>query len=388
MEKSSIKSLGIGKKLVFTFLLFTFSVLLSEISLQALYRVAAGQWLWQWWAVPLYEADGSRVYRLRGNLDYVHKTSEYRARYYTNSQGFRTDAGEKPTTIEKPKDTYRVMYLGPSFAFGWGVDFEQSYAYLISKNIRIPNKRIEIINVGTPGQPMNYQLAWFEKQGYRYAPDLIVQTVYSDYNDIATDGTLPKDKPYVEDNYLYPPPPRTMGDAFHQTIRRFRRYSALLFFAWRSYVAAVPTKERSGMGKELYHGPTGYDGFQSGVILEKYRAYQRFVQGALGKEIPIVFLYVPLAYVVRPGDMVRVSHQGTHKDPLAERSMTREVQRMLIDNGINFVDLTDALIHGDAKTRMYRLYDIHFTPEGNRVAADTATPIIQGIINESIKEIE
>jgi hypothetical protein len=384
MENSSTKSLAIHKKLVFTLLLLTFSVLLAEISLQALYRVAAGQWLWQWWAIPLYESDGSRIYRVRSNLDYIHKTSEYTAIYYTNAQGFRTDAGQKATAVEKPRDTYRVMYLGPSFAFGWGVDFEQSYAYLISNALRVPNKRIECINVGTPAQPMNYQLAWFEKQGYRYAPDLIVQTVYSDCNDMATDGTLPKDVPYVEGNYLYPPPPSTVGDAVQQTIRRYRRYCALLFFGWRVYAAVVPSKEKSGMGRELYDGPAGHDGYEPDVILGKYRAYQRFVQGALGKEIPIVFVYVPLAYVVRPADIVRVGHQGKHKDPLAERSTTRKVQRMLTDKGMHFVDLTDALVLADEKTRMYRLYDIHFTPAGNRVAADTATPIIQKAIDDSL----
>jgi len=81
-------------------------------------------------------------------------------------------------------------------------------------------------------------------------------------------------------------------------------------------------------------------------------------------------------------DITRVRHQGKYKNPLAERSKTMSVQQMLNNNGLNFVDLTDALVRSDGKTRMYNLYDIHFTPEGNQVAADTATPIIQKAIND------
>lgn len=373
------------KKIVFTLLLLALSTLLIEIGLQAFYRVTAGQWLWQWWAVPLYESDDVRVYRVKGNLEYLHKTSEYTARYYTNAQGFRTDASQKPTSVEKPTNTYRIMYLGPSFAFGWGVDYEQSYAYLISEGLHVPNKTIETINVGTPAQPMNYQLAWLEKQGYRYASDLIVQTVFSDIcENVATDGNLPEDVPYVKAGYLYTPPAKTLREAVKRLILRYRRYAALLYFGWRFYVALVPVKKTIGIGDDLYDKTSVRDGCEPDVILGKYRAYQRFVWGALNKEVPIVFVYVPLAYVVRPGDVIRVKHHGNNKDPLAERFNTKRVQQMLNDNKVHFVDLTDALVQADGKPRMYNLYDIHFTPAGNQIASDIVTPVIQTIINDSI----
>lgn len=385
METVSIKPLTKRKKLIFALLLLAFSIILTEIGLQVFYRVTAGQWLWQWWAVPLYESDDFRVYRVKRNLDYLHKTSEYTARYYTNAQGFRTDGNQKPTSVEKPTNNFRVMYLGPSFAFGWGVDYEQSYAYLISQGLHILNKRIESINVGTPAQPMNYQLAWFKKQGYQYAPDLIVQTVYADCcENIATDGTLPKDLPYVDSGYLYTPPSKTLKEASTRIILKYRRYSALLYFGWRLYGALSTSKEANGIGEDLYEKPSSYDVCKPDIILEKYIAYQQFVWSALNKKVPIVFLYVPLAYIVRPADIIRVKHHGGNKDPLAERLKTKKVQQMLNENGVNFVDLTDSLIEADGKTRMYHLYDIHFTPEGNKVAADAATPKVQKVIDESL----
>ena len=384
MEAMTTEHLSKGKKFVFTILLITFSIVLIELGLQIFYRLGTGQWLFQWWAIPIYEPDDYRVYRVKSNLDYIHKTSEYTARYYTNAQGFRTSSTQDATSIVKPKYTYRIMYLGPSFTFGWGVNYEQSYAYLISKGLHLPDKKIEIINVGTPAQPINYQLAWLKKQGYRYDPDLIVQTVYADCcMNIAMDGKLPDDLPYVEAGYLYTPHPKTFSENTKRIIQRYRRYSAILFFAWRFYAALVADEEMSGIGNEFYEKTNLPDGCEPSAILKNYFSYQKFVWDALGEEIPIVFVYVPLAYIVRPADIIRVKHQGKHKDPLTERSMTQGVEAILNENNVHFIDLTGGLIRADGKTRMYNLYDIHFTPEGNQVAADLATPIIQNVIDKS-----
>ena len=386
LKENGTEHLSKSKKFVFTLLLIVFSIVLVETGLQILYRLSADQWLWQWWTIPIYENDPHRVYRVKENLDYLHKTSEYKARYFTNAQGFRTDKEQKTINVEKPIITYRVMYLGPSFAFGWGVDYEQSYAYLISKGLHASNKKIEIINVGTPSQAMNFQLSWFEKKGYMYAPDIIVQTVFADscWN-IATDGTLPENLPYVKDNYMRYPPAKTSHEVFQRIIKKARLYSALVYFSWRLYATLSPGEEKSGTGEELYNEPTYSETCKPDIILKKYRDYQRFVWGALNKEIPVVFLYIPSSYIVRPADVVRFINKTT-KDPLAERLVTMSAQQILNDNGIYFRDLTDALVKADAKNRMYNLYDLHFTPEGNQVVADIATPIIQKVIDASTIE--
>ena len=72
--------------------------------------------------------------------------------------------------------------LGPSFAFGWGVDYEQSFAGVLEKLLQdrgfAGGKKIEIINAGIPAMPVAPQLVWFEHVGNAYAPDLVIQFVY------------------------------------------------------------------------------------------------------------------------------------------------------------------------------------------------------------------
>ncbi len=336
MKENGTEHLSKGKKFVFAILLIVFSLVLTEIGLQVLYRLSANQWYWQWWDIPIYQKDPHRVFCLKGGLDYLHESSEFKARYFTNAQGFRTDKAKKPINVKKGTNTYRIMYLGRSFAFGWGVDYEQSYAYLISKGLHASNKKIEIINVGTPHQPINYELSWFEKKGYMYAPDIIVQTVYSDsYWGIETDGTLPENLPYIEEDYMHSPPAKTSYEAFKKIIRKGRRYSALVHFSWRLYLALSPGEEKGDTGEELYKKPIYSETFKPDIFLKKYSDYQSFVRGALNKDIPVVFLYVPFSYIVRPADAVRFINKKT-KDPLTERLLTRSVQQILNDNGIYF----------------------------------------------------
>ena len=376
-----MQQLRIGKRLVFTLLLLAISVLLSEFGLQLFYRLSNGQWLWQWWEIPIYETDEYRVFRVKRNLKFRHATEEYKARYYTNQQGFRTDKQQRALRFEKGDNTYRIMYLGPSFTFGWGVDYEQSYEYLINKQLHIDHMKIESINVGTPAQPMNYQLSWLRKIGFRYLPNLIVQTVYSDCcMNMAEDGALPQNPPYVRNGYLYAPRPKNKLEYIRHIINRYRRYSALIFYGWLLYSKIAMEDGRMGSGEELYKSRGRKEVCGENTILKKYRNYRKYVWKSVGWEIPIVFIYIPLAYVVRPADIMRVKHHGDYKNPIFERSYTQRVEEFLNKNGIIFIDLTKALVSGDRKNRMYNFYDIHFTIKGNQVAAEKAAPIIEEVI--------
>jgi hypothetical protein len=52
----------------------------------------------------------------------------------------------------------------------------------------------------------------------------------------------------------------------------------------------------------------------------------------------------------------------------------------LNSNGVKMIDPTGVLIEDDKKTRMYNLYDIHFTAAGNKTVADYSLPVIQEVV--------
>ena len=121
-------------------------------------------------------------YGNRPGLSFDHRTNEFHAHYYVNQAGFRVPRPDVEYTQAKPSDTYRIMLLGPSFAYGWGVDYELSFAGLLPRLLQergfAGGKKIELINAGIPSMPVAPQLAWFERVGKRYAPDLVIQFVY------------------------------------------------------------------------------------------------------------------------------------------------------------------------------------------------------------------
>src|SRR5262245_14570299 len=196
--------LGWRRRLLFTAILAAVALLSVEIPLQLFYRITAGDWLFRRTLPPIYEADATRCYRVKPDLDYVHRTNEFTIHLFTNAQSFRTGAQRAPVAYEKPADVYRVLFLGPSFAFGWGSDHEQTYAARLASALRVPGKRVELLNLGTPAQPVEPQLCWLAQEGYRYQPDLVVQTSYGE--DVATmPAGCPASLacPVVEDSLVY-----------------------------------------------------------------------------------------------------------------------------------------------------------------------------------------
>ncbi|AGW14218.1 SGNH/GDSL hydrolase family protein [Megalodesulfovibrio gigas] len=90
-------------------------------------------------------------------------------RYAINSKGLRDDE----TPYEKPAGTTRIVLLGDSRTFGFGVPIEKHYSMLMEGYL----DQVECINLGVDGYGVDQELLSLRKEGFRYQPDIVMALV-------------------------------------------------------------------------------------------------------------------------------------------------------------------------------------------------------------------
>ncbi len=111
------------------------------------------------------DRDGDLRYRLTPGFEAV----LHDRRYTINSLGFR---GEEPKVWGQPS-VRRIVLLGDSYAFGLGVDQDQTLAKQLEKRVRA-TEPIEVLNLGVPGYQTGQELALAERFAFQLRPDLVV----------------------------------------------------------------------------------------------------------------------------------------------------------------------------------------------------------------------
>jgi len=107
---------------------------------------------------------------------------EFRVPVRTNAAGFRGAALPGP----KAPGTYRIVVLGDSFTFGYGVRERQAYPARLGAVLRRRLGRpIEVVNLGIPGAGPRDYLYHLAHTGLGLDPDLVVVGLFAnDVNDV------------------------------------------------------------------------------------------------------------------------------------------------------------------------------------------------------------
>ena len=347
------------------------TLLFAELALQLFYYATVGQWLFTRTGLPLFVADERFVYWNKPHMSFSHRTNEFRSEIFTNGQGFRIPQAGGDYATARPADTRRILLLGPSFAFGWGVNYEQTFAARLQESLneaRAPgDPATQIINAGVPSMGPALNLDWFRAVGKDYAPELVIQIIYTtmavprvgNRNDIAVD----------DQGYLI-----RRNVSLRQRGTSYAKRSALVFYSWMAFVRArgalaAPTEGGAiiGAGREArLHGAFDPDNPEAVEALAYYNDLRAAVEGA-GAKLLVVF--VPLSYCVHQEDVARWSHLGVH-DVDAQRAYDAAFCQYLNGKGFDCLNTTGALRDAAATgERLYYFVDIHWTPEGNDVTA-------------------
>lgn len=89
-----------------------------------------------------------------------------------NNKGFR----DKNYNLSKDISTYRILNLGDSFAFGWGLLLNQTLSKQLETKLNLIEsiKKYEVLNLGFPGTNFNEYVEIYKRIGLTYDHDLII----------------------------------------------------------------------------------------------------------------------------------------------------------------------------------------------------------------------
>jgi GDSL-like Lipase/Acylhydrolase family len=98
--------------------------------------------------------------------------------YRINANGLR--GAEIP--VDKPDGVDRVLILGDSYAFGFGVAENDTIAAQLQRTLAAKHPGIQVLTLGAPGYQTGQQERLLRRDGLRFDPDVVVLVYYANDN--------------------------------------------------------------------------------------------------------------------------------------------------------------------------------------------------------------
>jgi lysophospholipase L1-like esterase len=92
----------------------------------------------------------------------------------TNSVGFR----DREFSIEKSAGSKRIMALGDSLVFGWGVAQDETIPKVMEQTLNKESGPCEVINTGVGNYNTSMEVELFKSTGLAFNPDIVVLVFY------------------------------------------------------------------------------------------------------------------------------------------------------------------------------------------------------------------
>jgi|GEM_PF-939987 len=120
----------------------------------------------------VFESGPETIWRFKKNI--VAQADHFAFRgIISNSQRLRQE-GTIPDV--KAANEVRILFIGDSITFGWGVRHDETFAKLAEQELRnrFPAVQITCINAGVPAYSLFQGWRFLESRGFDYQPDLVV----------------------------------------------------------------------------------------------------------------------------------------------------------------------------------------------------------------------
>lgn len=328
----------------------------------------------------IFEEGKNIPFTLKSNVNKFHHigyTREFDHLVSTNSQGTRGPEFQ----IQKPENTFRILLLGDSMTFGWGVEDNETYASLLAENLNTWARKsnistnFEVINAGfTDGKSLDSYYVYLKEKGLNFNPDLVIMDFfpYNDVSDIAENnwektgsGGLPEkisskiEK--IENGYMVKR--QKTNWMFEIPVLRNSNLAILLFSAMEKGSPALVTKIKDKLNvvedKPKYSPQEVMDclgklepKYCIGGLLENYQKIKELTKGisTLTEKNNKQFL---ITLMSEAKQAVPISKKEDQKSALSPIQPQKDMKEFLVSEKIDYYDFLEILAKPNANTFFY-----------------------------------
>jgi lysophospholipase L1-like esterase len=264
----------------------------------------------------------------------------------TNSLGLRS--GE---IVERP-GSRRLVVLGDSYAFGWGVPETACFPRRLEAMLRQrwPGQDLDVINAAIPGYCVYQQVRMLARVRQRTHVDAVVAT-FSLANDMVDEMRIRRFAP--DRLWDYSNEVRDPATAMSRLVRASRLLTLV---------------DERLQGVQL-----GVANTSDQALRLAAESVRDLVATCRRDRIPLLLVIVPRAQEIRGGGGVR-----RLLDPAARRAHQR-VQSLADDLGVPTLDLSACLAAAQRQEPILLPLDVHWTATGHQAVADAILPALLAI---------
>lgn len=305
----------------------------------------------------MYREDPQVGYILTPGFSGVLERPEFRHQVSVGPEGLR-GPGVRPRSPE----TFRVLVLGDSQAFGFGVVESATLTTRLERLLkdRFPDKDIQVLNAGVPGYGTADELAFLRSRGPALRPDFVVVQFLS-VNDLQESMTPARTWAIVTEEGM-------LGhrDAVDPERRPWHR-RLLWWLKWHSHVVSLASNTMSYL--MIRTGLVGQGGTMWGEDIPPEMA-------ELGSR-----LLVEIAATARDLGartlFLYTTGQASVLQPEYDSLPSRNVVRAAAERaGVPWIDVTAAMRRVEDRDALYFPRNGHWTEAGHRVVAEILAPVI------------
>ena len=355
--------------------------------------------------LDIYRKSGDGQLLLRPGITRRHSTRHWDVTVSINEQGWR----DRPGLGSAGESV--ILGLGDSFAFGWGVELEDSMFFLLEQQLSPSEQnltgrhRMRILKAGVPGTGPGDQLRLLQTLGPKYQPSAVVLIFFvgNDFVDVQMGGARQfqvQSGLLVRQN-LSQETPNAFDALRIQAVRKSRLLQLLMGVWWQwSRVGdagalegtRAPRRWDDWMREFAQINLQEYPTRTAEAVKQTLDLLTEIQQACRARSAAFLLAVIPRSYQIYEDETKELKTSlGLSAADLNDDLDLDKPQRILKEwagrSGVRVVDLLDSFREHHRTHPQQRLFyypDAHLNRLGHRVAAETIQPALSQLIQEQM----